>query len=77
MVDVVRRHCFGMAAPWLTILFQVANHVGAIPKQFQPIHYGPLFSAEQHFHPFCIPDDWNDQVQSEQCKCHLGNKNKG
>lgn len=46
---------------------KVANHLGAEPGAFEPgSWYGP-FTAEEHFHPFCIPDDWDNQVQSEQC----------
>ena len=47
---------------------QVVNHVGAISKDaFHPgPQYGP-FDQPEDFHPFCLPDDWDDAEQIEQC----------
>jgi hypothetical protein len=56
---------------------QVANHLGAGPGWTPSAANGP-FDTESHFHPFCTPEDWENQHEVEQCEpcinvAYLGN----
>lgn len=69
MVDVVRPSAPAQAGELLLIL-QVANHLGSGDTADFMLsgQYGP-FSSDEDFHPFCLPTDWNNQREIEQCTC--------
>ncbi|RXK37283.1 hypothetical protein M231_05425 [Tremella mesenterica] len=46
----------------------VANHVGTISRQvFNPSNFYGVLDSPDDFHEFCIPNDWDDSTQIEQC----------